>query len=128
MKAVRWTDTVQVIIMFISMAVVGFMRLFLKMFEYFLTIASTVRPNATSIFNRWYLKGTLTKVVVQLYGQQTKLQIAWNLESMLLVYVLSTFQNHILKIVFSFDPSPAKRHSVWSLIVGGYFTVCLKCK
>ena len=98
MKAVMWTDTVQVIIMFISMAVVGFMRLFLKMFEYFLTIASTVRPNATSIFNRWYLKGTLTKVVVQLYGQQTKLQIAWNLESMLLVYVLSTFQNHILKI------------------------------
>ncbi|KAK4008520.1 Uncharacterized protein APZ42_013873 [Daphnia magna] len=71
MKAVMWTDTVQVIIMFISMAVVVF-------------------------------KGDIDKggsAAVWAINQETD------------------------RVEFGdFDTSPAKRHSVWSLIIGGYFT------
>nr|CAH0110367.1 unnamed protein product [Daphnia galeata] len=71
MKAVMWTDTVQVIIMFISMAVVVF-------------------------------KGDVDK------GGSAAVWAANQASD---------------RVEFGdFDPSPAKRHSVWSLIVGGYFT------
>lgn len=71
MKAVMWTDTVQVIIMFVAVAVVGLLnaqRLDLYMM--------------TSTIYRWCLKETLTKVVVHLYGLQTRKLIALNSESM----------------------------------------------
>jgi hypothetical protein len=39
-------------------------------------------------------------------------------------WLIQQFINGLDHLLFdgSFDPSPGKRHSIWSLIVGGYFT------
>ncbi|XP_076041758.1 sodium-coupled monocarboxylate transporter 2-like [Oratosquilla oratoria] len=72
-KAVLWTDTVQVVIMFVSMVLI-------------------IVKGASDIGGFWYI---------------------WNKNQ----------EGHRIEIV-NWDASPLTRHTIWSLVIGGYFTWC----